>query len=80
MPIMVMTWEGFDQPGVGQFMKSPRGRTAYEICSMREVQMREPRRGIKRYRMHCQRWQPSEVPDGATVWEIYWNKRKRRRR
>jgi len=67
-------WIG-DPPRPGEFLKAPRGRTAYEITAIRKVS----RAGLgtgPRYVLTVERWNPGDVPIGATVHEWIWDRRK----
>lgn len=64
------SWSG-PPPTPGTFLKSTRGRTAYEI-----VEYRPCRPGTKTAgRLRCRRTEPSEIPEGATIFTWYWSKR-----
>ena len=67
------------QPHVGAWMKTRRGRTAYEIVAVAKVPRRDGERR-NRYRLTCMRHPPSEIPAGATLYGFVWYRRERRRR
>lgn len=69
-----MDWPDGFSLRIGQFLKAKRGRTAYEITAMREVKRRDPAAG-RRFVLTCERWNPTDVPDGATVHSFYWYNR-----
>lgn len=69
-------WTG-PLPSPGQFLKAPRGRTAYEFVSARPIMSR--RKG-RRFVFTVVRHPASCVPEGATVHDWFWDKRERRRR
>lgn len=79
---LTMDWHtGTDrpEPAVGQFMMTPRGRTAYEIVGVRRVAVRRIIFGRTKLRLTCERRLRSDVPEWATVWEFTWYKRERKR-
>lgn len=61
-------------PMPGQFLKAPKGRTAYEIVAVRKIKQTADRNG-NRYMLTCARWNPNDVPPGATVHTWHWDKR-----
>lgn len=73
------------RPRVGEFFKAPRGRTAYEIVKIRwntkdwsyiaEGDTMGPATGIWRGTFTVCRWEPKEVPPGATLHAWQWDKR-----
>lgn len=71
-------WPGIDPPRPGQFLKAPRGRTAYEIVEVRQRKST----GQRNYNLLliCNRWRPADVPEGATIRAWYWDKRQKTRR
>lgn len=71
-----MTWRG-ERPTVGCFLRTPRGRTAYEITAIRPVKTEMKTLGCRRLILTCARWEPKEVPAEATVFEFKWNPRTR---
>lgn len=73
-----MTWRG-ERPTVGCFLRTARGRTAYEITGIRAVKSTMKTLGCRRLVLTCRRWEPKEVPDEATVFEFTWNRRTRSR-
>ena len=74
---MMMSWHG-DALQIGAFLKSPRGKVAYEICAIRRVKSKLPSLGRGKYALSCRRWEPKEGPPHATMFEFTWNKRSRR--
>ena len=73
-----MRWSSNHLPAIGQWLKAPRGRTAYEITGIR------PRRRHKtkgyNFIFTVVRHPPSEIPPGATVHEFRWDSRAPKRR
>lgn len=69
-PSLRFRWEG-ELPRVGQFLKAPRGRTAYEIVAIRSRPGDHGDVGT----FKVARWTPSEVPPEATVHPWQWDKR-----
>lgn len=74
-PRMTMTWHGFGLPRVGHFMRSEKGKVAYEICAMRIIKQRNPQRGVTKFVATCTRHPVNDVPEGATVHFFNWHKR-----
>jgi len=70
-PKLRMRWDG-KLPRVGHFLKSPRGRIAYEIAAIND---RGQRNGHRLLLLTCARWDPREVPEGAVMHEFHWDKR-----
>lgn len=70
---LTMDWHD-DSVRSGHFLKAKRGRTAYEVTAIREVERRELT-GLRRFALTCVRWSPADVPDGATVHAFHWYKR-----
>ena len=79
---LTMTWrtKHGDVPRIGHFLRNdgPRTRTAFEICRMRLVKSSTAGNVVK-FVAECQRWPVNDIPDGATVHLMHWNKRTRRR-
>lgn len=71
---LTATWYG-EPPRLGHFLKSDRGRTAYEITALREVVPRSPAAGCRRFVLTCLRHAPGDVPAGATVHRWRWARR-----
>ncbi len=69
---MRVRWEG-EPPRVGHFLKTQKGRNAYEIASVRETG------GEYNLRLKVNRWAASDVPGEATVHFFKWDSRKKRR-
>lgn len=68
--LTINSWCG-PTPLPGFYLKSARGRTAYEILAFKRSGD-----GAKSYgRVRVRRLCPSEIPDGATVFEWRWAKR-----
>lgn len=71
-----MTWHhDIAQLAVGHFLASARGRTAFEICTMRRVAVKRPTFGATVWALGCERHSRADVPEGATVHTFYWFKR-----
>ena len=70
-------WVG-EAPGVGEWLKTPLGRTAYEIVGVRQRKptLEAPNTFVLTVLRHL----PSEIPPGATVHAFEWAKRQRRSR
>lgn len=73
-----MTWRG-ERPKVGCFLRTARGRTAYEITAIRAAKSTMKTLGSRRLVLTCARWEPKEVPAEATVLGFTWNRRTRSR-
>lgn len=70
--LTVNSWAG-PLPSPGSYIKSKRGRTAYEI-----VEFRPSKPGSKTVgRLVCVRMEASELPEWATVHSWVWAKRQR---
>lgn len=68
--LTINSWH-FAPPTPGIYLKSARGRTAYEV-----IEFKPCRPGSETYgRIKCRRLPPSEIPEGATVIEWCWAKR-----
>lgn len=68
--LTVLDWPGI-LPMIGEYLKAPRGRTAYLI-----IEVIKPRDGAKYVaRLLCQRENPDKLPNGAVVWGWRWSKR-----
>lgn len=63
-------------PGPGQFMKSDRGRFAYEIV---EARGKPHALGGWRGYLRVRRWAVADVPEGVTMHRWQWDARSRRR-
>ena len=64
------SWSG-PAPTPGTWIRTARGRTAYEV-----IEFRPCRTGSKAFgRLRCRRTAPSEIPEGATVFTWHWSKR-----
>ena len=63
-------WEG-RYPEVGHFLRTAKGRNAYEISRVREIQP-------GRLRLRVLRWPAKEVPEHAVVHHFKWDGRKKR--
>lgn len=75
---LTMDWPTADeQPRPGTWLKAAKGRTAYEITDVQKTG-RPTKAWVIRYRLTCERHPASEIPEGATVFEISWRKRGRR--
>lgn len=71
-PVMlgIHAWSG-RPPIAGDFIKAPRGRTAYEVITFVAT-----RPGSQTYgRVQCWRRRPADVPAGATVFSWQWGDR-----
>lgn len=78
---LTMTWPADEPaPGVGQYLRTPRSRTAYEISSARKTEPKRPTFGRVTFVLMCRRVEPKEVPEQATVHMFAWNPRRRRQR
>lgn len=64
-------------PRVGDFLKAPRGRTAYRITDMR---WGAAPLGGHRGTFYVERWRPADVPPGSTVHTWHWGKREKAKR
>lgn len=62
---MRVTWYG-PVPALGEFFKSPKGRTAYEVLAIRALPTRY------QYAFKLERWKPADVPEGAVVHGWRW--------
>ena len=51
---LTLDWIG-DPPERGQFLKTPRGRTAYEVVALTHVNRRVGSRGMERYKLQFER-------------------------
>lgn len=68
--LTINSWTG-PVPAPGVYLKSVRGRTAYEV-----VMFTPARPGAAIFgRVRCRRLLPSEIPDGASVFEWRWASR-----
>lgn len=68
--LTINSWAG-PIPTPGVYLKSVRGRTAYEIVTFSPA-----RPGAASFgRVRCRRLPPSEIPEGATIFEWQWAKR-----
>jgi len=68
---LTMDWHGEGQPLlVGDFLKTAKGKTAYEVITMRPV-----KGNPTRFKLGCERWSPNDVPEWKTVHLFYWYKR-----
>lgn len=70
-------WHG-PPPALGDYLKAPRGRTAYLIHAIAKIVPRgygQPMLGHYRLRIKCWRVPPSEVPQGAAVHPWKWDRR-----
>ena len=64
------SWSG-PLPTPGTWLRTERGRTAYEV-----IEFRPCRPGSKAVgRLRCRRTSPSEIPEGATVFTWQWSAR-----
>lgn len=66
---LTMTWHG-DEPMIGEYLATPKGRTAYLILNM----VRPAKPAKYSFKAVCERRPRSEL-EGARVWEFRWNKR-----
>lgn len=73
---LTMRWGGAP-PRPGQWLKSAKGRTAYEITAVRSVARRTRGLGGPVLVLTCARHAPADVPEGAIVHEIRWSPRSR---
>lgn len=72
---LTMTWSGDASPiRPGVFLHTAKGKRAYEITAVREVAMRDPEPGVRRFRLTCERWPIGDVPDGATRVLFEWTR------
>ncbi len=76
---LTMGWPaGEGSPRPGEWLKTPNGRTAYEITAAREVKRRRPALGGRKLLvLTCARHAIADIPDGATVIDFVWNPRNR---
>lgn len=73
MSLVTLTMNSWDGPlpGPGMFLRTTSGRTAYEVVAFTPC-----RPGSKAVgRLRCRRTAPSEIPEGATVFDWQWAKR-----
>lgn len=68
--LRMTTWHG-PTPRPGMYLKTTSGRTAYEIVSFHPCRPGSKAVGS----LKCRRTEPSEIPEGATVFDWIWGKR-----
>jgi len=66
----LINWSG-RPPVVGEYLRTARGRTAYEVCSIERCKG-TPSLGRGTYKVKAERHPAGEVPEGATVIEFQW--------
>jgi hypothetical protein len=73
--VLTMRWDGDDAPHRGEWLCSgPRAKVAYEIAEVRKVAAL----GAPTYKLRCVRHPPADIPEGAHVYGIVWDKRGKR--
>lgn len=68
--LTINSWSG-PTPTPGIYLKSVRGRTVYEVVTFIPSRPEAAIYG----RVRCRRLSPSELPEGASVFEWHWAKR-----
>lgn len=69
--LTMRNWDG-PLPRLGEYCKTPRGRTAFKV-----IEVRTPTRPAKyRAKFICERTAAASLPEDAVVHEFYWLKRR----
>lgn len=65
-------------PRIGEYMKTPNGRTAYHVVGLRPG--RTGLTGVKVYNLTVEKLRASAVPDRGRLFTFYWLPRGKKRR